>query len=43
MILMNLLIKQRFTDLENELIIARQGGVGKGRRKGIVKEFEMVM
>ena len=43
MILMNLLTKQRLTDLENKLMVARQGGGGKGWRKGIVKEFEMGM
>ena len=43
MILMNLLTKQRLTDLENKLKVARQVGGGKGWRKGIVKEFEMGM
>ena len=40
---MNLLTKQRLTDLENELMVARQGGEGIGWRKVRVKEFEMVM
>ena len=43
MILMNLLTKQRLTDFENELMVARQGNGGKGRRNGIVKEFETVL
>ena len=40
MIQMNLLTKQRLTDLENKLMVA---GAGEGRGGGIVRESEMDM
>ena len=40
MIQMNLLTKQRLTDLENKLMVA---GAGEGRGGGIVREFGKVM